>query len=419
MSKRLSRRDFLSTSTKAAAALSVGSYWARTALADTRRIGANDRIVIALIGAGGRGSEDTRHACRGENVACAAVCDVADFRLKENVPTIAKVMEEEKKIAGVKIETCGDYRKVLDRKDIDGVIIGTPDHWHMPIFLAAVDAGKHIYQEKPMSKSIEEGDKMLAAARSKPQLTIQIGTQRRSDGNYAKAKALIEEGKIGEIKFARAYDCRNWVLNGDPFLRNDTLDSSKIDWKTFQEPAEHKIEFDQYRYLAWRWFWDYANGLVTDVGVHVVDIVHYLTGSTVPKSVVCNGGVYALKRWETPDIVNAVWDYGTHSVAFTSNFANGQIGDGLTLYGTKGTLEVAGHHIKVYEGDPGKVIAEFPSELKPFSHQVNWIDCIRSGKKPNAPVELGVSSLLPLHLANMAYRKGTKITWDADAHKAV
>ncbi len=418
MSSRVSRRDFLAASSRTAAALSVGSLWARSALAQARQIGANDRVTIGLIGAGGRGCEDARSACSADNVACVAAADVATFRFDQGLPAIRKAMED-RNIQGVQIETCGDYRRVLDRKDIDGVIIATPDHWHSRIFIDAMEAGKHVYQEKPMSKSIEDGYAMLAAARKHPDLRVQIGTQRRSGRIYLQAKELIDQGKIGEIKFVRCYDCRNWVLHGDPFEPKGPVDEKAIDWDTFQVPCRSKRPFDAYRYFAWRWFWDYANGLVTDVGVHVLDVVHWMTGSDTPRSVVCNGGVYALKKWETPDVVNAVWDYGTHSVAFTSNFANGHQGDGLTLYGTKGTVEVKGHSIKVWEGDPGKAIAGFPDDGGHARHQANWIECIRSGKPTNAPVELGVSSLLPLHLANLAYREGKKVTWDPDARKAV
>src|SRR4029079_13830337 len=155
---------------------------------------------------------------------------------------------------------------------------------------------KHVYQEKPMSKSIEQGFKMLEASQQHPKLTVQIGTQRRSDAHNAKAKEIIDQGKIGEIKFPRCYDCRNWVTGPDPFAPKP-VDPKSIDWDTFQEPCDHKVEYEPHRYFAWRWYWDYANGLVTDVGVHVLDVVHWLTGQDTPKSVVCNGGVYALKYW--------------------------------------------------------------------------------------------------------------------------
>ncbi len=158
-------------------------------------------------------------------------------------------------------------------------------------------------------------------------------------------------------------------------------------------------------------------GLVTDVGVHVIDNVHYLLGEPTPKSAVCNGGVYGVKYWETPDVVNAVIDYGTFAISFTSNFTNGFEGDGFYIYGSKATMEVHGNDIKVWaEGDRGKPLEHWPNQF--VAHQHNWIDCIRSGKRPNAPVELGVSSLLPSHMSNLAYRTGKRITWDPASRKA-
>ncbi len=422
--QELSRRDFLTRSSRTAAALGVGSVLAgcsqqegrftpATAAGVPRKIGANDRIRIGLIGSGGQGTHDACVACSADNVVCVALCDVAEFRLNEATGRITKAMER-KGHDGVKIDHYDCYRRLLDRKDIDAVIIATPDHWHYRPSLAAVQAGKHIYQEKPMCYTIEQGLEMVEAARERPELTVQIGTQRRSGTHYPKAKKLIDDGVLGEIRYVRAHDCRNYITGRDPFAPREV--TGKIDWDRFQEPCPHKVNYDPWRYFAWRWFWDYAGGLVTDVGVHVMDVVHWLTGKTTPKSVVCNGGVYGLEYWETPDVVNAVWDYGTHCVAFVSNFTNGFDGDGLILFGTKATMEVRGQHIYVWaEGDRKKPIHEFPPEG--VKHQHNWIDCIRTGKTPNAPVELGFSSLLPSHLANLAYRRGTKLTWDPVAKK--
>jgi predicted dehydrogenase len=205
------------------------------------------------------------------------------------------------------------------------------------------------------------------------------------------------------------------MAGADPFAPRDV--TGKIDWDKFQEPSAHKVAYDPWRYFAWRWFWDYANGLITDVGVHVIDLVHMITGKTVPISAVCNGGVYGMKYWETPDIVNAVWDYGTYTLVFTSNFTNGYEQDGAIFYGTKGTMEIRGNDIKVFEeGQKIKPIARFPREGP--VHQHNWLECIRTGKTPNAPVDLGLNSLVPSLIANLAYRKGTKVTWDAKTQTA-
>jgi predicted dehydrogenase len=413
-SQSISRRSFLAASGASAAAFALGANFSRTAMAQRRVIGANDRINFALIGSGGQGTHDACTCADIKDIACVALCDLAEFRLNEASAAITQHMEKAG-TAGVKIDRFDDYRRLLDRKDIDAVIIATPDHWHAAPFMAACEAGKHIYQEKPFCFSIELGKKMTEAAKKQKGLTIQIGTQRRSDTNNLQAKALIEEGKIGEIKYVRAFDCRNYLAGADPFAPRDV--TGKIDWDKFQEPIAHKVAYDPWRYFAWRWFWDYANGLITDVGVHVIDLVHMITGKTAPISAVCNGGVYGMKYWETPDIVNAVWDYGTYTLVFTSNFTNGYEGDGAIFYGTKGTMEIRGNDIKVYEeGQKVKPMARFPREGP--VHQHNWLECIRTGKAPNAPIELGLNSLVPSLIANLAYRKGTKVTWDAKTQTA-
>lgn len=418
----LSRRDLLATSAKSAAAFGMGSMLASsTALGQARKSGANDRIRIGVIGSGGQGTHDAYQSCRADNVICVALCDVAEFRLREATARITQEMEKQGH-KGVKIDHYGDHRHLLDRDDIDAVIIATPDHWHYRVFLDALEAGKHIYEEKPMSYSIEQGMEMVAAARKHPKLTVQIGTQRRSGTQYPKAKKLIDDGVLGNITYARAYDCRNFVTRPDPFAPRDV--SGPIDWDRFQKPCEHKVEYDPWRYFAWRWFWDYAGGLVNDVGIHVMDVVHWLTGATVPKSAVCNGGVYGFDYWETPDVVNAVWDYGTHCVSFVSNFTNGFEGDGLTIFGTKATLEVRDHDIYVWEDTHGNRRGHGDKPMHMFKHegydhQKNWIKSIRMGQEPPAPVELGFSSLLPSLMANIAYRKNTKVNWDPQAKRVV
>jgi len=412
----LSRRDFLTRSAATTVGLGVGAQLLnRTAQAATRRIGANDRIVLGLIGSGGRGTAGILTSLSAPNVDCVALCDVADFRMEEACARIDKKLAVDGR-KGPKIDRYGDYRKFLERKDVDAVLIATPDHWHYRPFMAALEAGKHIYQEKPMSFTIEQSLDMVAAAKKRPDLVVQIGTQRRSGKQYPKAKAYIDAGHLGKIVMVRCYDTRNWSVSGDPFLLKG-LPEQQVDWKQFEEPCATKHPYDSYRYFTWRWYWDYANGLVNDVGVHVMDVVHWLTGSSVPKSAVCNGGVCIFDHWETPDVVEAVWDYGTHMVAFTSEFGNGRIGSGLTIYGTKQTLEVRDKDIVVWdEGQPDKPVLQIPAE--DGNHHANWIECIRTGQTPNAPVELGHSSLLPSHLANLAYKAGRKITWDAAKQKA-
>lgn len=409
-SERLTRRGFLRRSTAAVAAIGLGAgVRPRTALSVARTIGANDRIVLGLIGSGGMGTVDLLAAMKEPNVVAGAVCDLAEFRLK------ALIEKTRDQPGGPPKAVFGDYRPMLDDKNIDAVIIATPDHWHFQPFVDSIGADKHVYQQKPMCYTIEQGREMVRVAQAKPNLVVQIGTQRRSGRQYPKAKELIDQGRIGKVTYVRCWDTRNWSRN-DPFTPRPF--EGKLDWERFELPCKTKTRFDPYRYFAWRWYWEYAGGLVTDVGVHVMDVAHWLTGKDTPRDVVCNGGVYGLPYWQTPDVVNAVWNYGTHSVVFTANFNNGFHGDGLALYGTDATMEVQGHDIVVIaEHGKREVIARFASENS--SHEGNWIRAIRGQEKVNAPVELGFKSLLPCLLANLAYRSGKKLSWDPQAEKVI
>lgn len=409
---RMTRRGFLKNSSAAVAALGAATVLRpQTARSAEQVAGANERVRVGLIGAGGMGSYNIGAMMGNKplNVEIAAACDIAEFRLN----AVAKMTQEGQGKACKTVMT--DYRALLDDKSIDAILIATPDLWHFQPYCDSLDAGKHVFQQKPMCYTIEQGLEMVKRAKAHPKQIVQIGTQRRSGLQYPKARAFVEQGKLGKITYVRCWDTRNWIHN-DPFAPRPF--EGKVDWDHFQKSCKMKVAFDPWRYFAWRWYWDYAGGLVTDVGIHVMDVVHWLTGNDTPKNVVCNGGVYGMKYWETPDVVNSVWDYGTHSIEFTGNFTNGQHGDGLNIYGTEATLEVRGHDIVITaENDKRDVIAEFKAEIQ--SHEANWIDCIRSGKAPNAPAELGFKSLLPLLLGNLAYRSGKKLSWDAENQKVV
>jgi predicted dehydrogenase len=403
------RREFLKRTSRAAVGAGFGLAASQalhgTTAARAQEPGANEKVVLGVIGTGGRGTGIMRTAMRCPGVEVAGVCDVYDER-----------RDRAREIAGEQAKTYGDHRKLLDCKDIDAVIIGTPDHWHHDVFRDAIQAGKDIYCEKPMSKTIEEARHMVGLAQASDQV-VQIGTQRRSGKQYPEARKLIESGKIGRIRFVRAYDCRNYTQR-DPFRPPESF-SGKIDWQRFLGNAP-ACKFDPHRYFAWRWFWDYAGGLVTDVGVHVLDVIHWLTGVDTPQSVVCSGGVYELEYWQTPDVVNAVFDYGSHSVALTFNFANKHQGNGIMIYGTDATMEVRRSTIYVYpeSGDASKPELTIPESGWVQEHVQNFIDCVRSREEPAAPVELGYRSLLPLHLANMAYRERRVVAWDAGRARA-
>ena len=211
--------------------------------------------------------------------------------------------------------------------------------WHHDIFIDAINAGRDIYQEKPLSHTIDEGRRMVDAAKASDRV-VQIGNHRRSGSHWHQAFQAIREGLIGEIISIRTYDCRNFS-GGDPWQargRNLSIyDSTKIDWKRFLGKAPER-PYSPERCSAWRWFWDYAGGLLTDIGAHNIDVALWMADQLEIQSVVANGGVYHFDFWETPDVVHSVMDCGTFSIGFTVNFVNGYDGYRHSIFGTKGSV---------------------------------------------------------------------------------
>lgn len=391
--ERITRRSFLKKSAKGAAAVtlaSVGVPGVRSVL------GANDRIIVGVIGTGGRGQSHIRHLLNLKEKV-AAVSDVASFRL-----------EQAKRLTGGKADGYVDYRRLLERKDINAVVIATPDHWHRDQFVDAVEAGKDVYQEKPLSHTIAEGKEMVAAVKRTGRI-VQVGNQYRSDPHWARLKEEVEAGTFGKMRWIRVFDCRNWS-KGDPFAPPSRFDRSGIDWDRFLGKAP-KVPFDPYRYFAWRWFWDYAGGLLTDLGAHQLGLVHWILNVKWPKSVAANGNVYQLPHWETPDNVHAVLDYGEFAVVFSTEMLNGRDGDRGVWYGTDATLTTAGK-FNIYPefGDRGKPIKTW--ENQGGDHIKNWLDCVRSRKQPNSTIEYGHQVITACHMANIAYRTGRKVTFE-------
>ncbi len=397
----MNRRDFVQTS--AALGLSALTY--------SRVLGANEKLNLGLIGSGGRGRSLISEATK-QRQNCVALCDVAPFRMEAVTAALKKLGMKHKP------EYYADHRKLLEHKGLDAVIIATPDHWHHDCLKSAMEANKDTYIEKPLSKSIEQGKSMVAMVR-KTKCIVQVGNQRHSGEHWKRCREVIQAKDFGDLVWVKVWDCRNWVKR-DPFAPPKGFDASrmKIDWKTFLGKAPQR-PFDPHRYFAWRWFWDYAGGLMTDIGAHQLDIVQWLGGvEHGPKSVVANGGHYHFKYWETPDVIHGVWDYGKFAATFAVEFINGYDGVGATFYGTKRTLWAdADKEVRVYDTidkpnpnqkpiDSWKVIYEGPAHMK------NWLECCKSRKQPNSTIELGHRVITACHLANMSYRSGKRIDWD-------
>jgi len=404
----LSRRGFLHSS--AALTLTAASY--------NRVLGANDALAIGLIGSGNRGKSVLTEALKLKH-NCVALADVAKFRLEK----LSKFVEDD--YAQDKPTLHADHRKLLDQKGIDAVIIATPDHHHRDLLIAAMLAEKDTYIEKPLTRSMDEGKEMMEAVRKQPRI-VQVGNQRHSGAHWKKARDVVQSNDFGDLVWAKVWDCRNWVKK-DPFAPPATFtkdDVKSIDWDAFLGKAP-KREFNPQRYWSWRWYWDYAGGLMTDIGAHQLDIVQWLGGVDAPKSVVANGGNYHFKHWETPDVIHGVWDYGKFVATFAVEFVNGADGVGACFYGTKQTLVAdATKEIRVYDTiDPIKAdtkpIDSWKVENESPAHVKNWLECCVSRKEPNSPIELGNRVITAAHLANLSYRTGKKIFWDAEREQVI
>jgi predicted dehydrogenase len=401
-----SRRGFLTASAAALAAPSI------------RALGANEKLQIGLIGCGNRGKTLALEAMKlGHTIA--AIADVADFRRDALVKAVVDAEQE-------KPDRYRDYRHVLDRKGIDAVIIATPDHHHRDMLIAAVEAEKDVYIEKPLTKSIEEGKEMIEAVRKGPKRIVQVGNQRHSGPHWRRCKDAIESDDFGQLVSVRVWDSRNWVKR-DPYAVPEWFDKEsekQIDWTGFLGKAQ-KRAFTPLRYWQWRWYWDYAGGLMTDIGAHQLDLVQWLGGVDAPKSVTANGGVYHFKTWETPDVVNATFDYGKFAATFNVEFINGADGVGAAFYGTRQTLIAdAEKEVRLYDTADKILPTTEPKErwkVEPETalHVKNWLDCCRSRKEPNSPIELGHRVILSAHLANLSYRTAKKIFWDADRQEII
>jgi predicted dehydrogenase len=402
-SNTTSRRDFLKRTAQGAAAVGLASM--SRPLLGQEIAGANDQIRIGVIGTGGRGTWGMQTAMQhGAHVA--AVCDVYTARL-ENAASIAKTDPG-------KYE---DHRALLDRDDVDAVIIATPDHWHCQCLKDAVAAGKDVYIEKPLSKTIEEGKEMVKAVRATNQV-VQVGNHRRSGEHWVRAREVIQSGVLGKLTWVRVFDTRNWC-NNDPFAPPARLDGT-INWKRFLGSAPYH-EFDMHRYFAWRWYWDYAGGLLTDIGAHQLDVAQWLTDMLGPKTVAANGGNHFFDYWETPDNVHTVLNYGTHTTLFSVQFLNDHDGVGGEFYGSDATLVVdrAGFHVYPQGEGREKAVMEWPAYYEGPAHVKNWLDCIRSREEPNSPIETGHRVITAAHLSNISYREGRRVEWDVETEQEV
>ena len=427
------RRHFLAASAAVPAALAQTSP--------------NDKIRLALIGAGGMGSGDANTAVSTGLAELVAVADIYDGRLtraKENW--------------GSHIQTTRDYRELLAKKDIDAVIIGTPDHWHARIAIDAMNAGKDVYVEKPMVQKVADGHAVIETA-AKTNRILQVGSQRVSSIIYDKARELLASGTIGELNLVEAWWDRNSALGAWQYSVPPDASPANVDWDRFLGTAP-KRAFEPVRLFRWRNYQDYGTGVAGDLFVHLFSGLHYITGAQGPNRVFATGG---LRYWkdgrDVPDVMMGVYDYPKFNLALRVNFVNGA-GEtsGFRFVGSEGIMTVGGtvSISKINrETEPGYTIGTFPRRVqeeflkdyrakypgKPataagmlsqpedtyraprgyndhFDHHRNFLQAVRSRKPVTEDALFGLRAAGPALLSNRSYFEKKTFVWDANKCEA-
>jgi len=400
------RRNFLlGLGAFSAAALTVGPA------AATRAVAANDTINIGCIGTGGRCRTLMQALAKVPGVRITAVCDVWDAALAEG-----------QKLADPMAFRTKFHHELLARKDVDAILIGSPDHWHVPLTIDACAAGKDVYVEKPLTHDLSEGDAVIKAQNDHHRV-VQVGMQQRSMTHIQKAAEIIRGGGIGKVSKVHL----TWNRNTPRWNKSKQgVDPKSVDWKRFcgNAPDQH---FDDYKMRQWRWFWDFGGGIFTDLMVHWIDVAHWILDLNHPEEAASIGDyVNAKDVWETPDSVQTLLRYPKQEVQcyFEGTFSNARNGAMIEFMGIDATLYIdRGGYIVTPERNkkvqPSELIlgagprgADFYDQPEgEVLHLANWIDSIRSRAKPTAPAEAGVSAAAAAHLANISLRKGIVAKW--------
>jgi predicted dehydrogenase len=403
-----SRRRFLNTAAGASAAVLGARRLAAQAIKPGRRVlGANDRIVMGIIGAGGMGRGHMENFQNVGGMEWAAVCDVYE-------PNLQKGM----KIADGNAKGFAEHERLLDRKDIDAVLIATPEHWHHDHLIAAVAAGKDAYCEKPMCWNLQQGREMIDAVRKSDSI-VQIGMQRRSSPVIRdEVKKVFEDGTLGKIHMVRAE--WYWNFKVDPHAE---AERDKLNWERFCGPAGVQ-EYSPVKYRYWRYYWPFSGGNETDQGTHLMDVVLWMMNAKQPKSAVQWGTVYENKPTETPDTFCCTFEFPDFLCTWTLGYTTNTWFNGwsITFQGTRGALFLTEAGYRLFnqvngweKGWPKPAKQTLPGNVtSTVPHIQNFLECVRSRKEPNAPVEIGFQGVRPLHLANAALKSNRRAVLEDD-----
>ena len=372
-----------------------------TALASTKVLGANDALRVGVIGAGGRMNGLLDAADKAGTYQIVAVSDVYG-------PHRDAIKERSNGAATTHV----DYRGVLE-KDIDAVIIASPDHWHVRMAVDALSAGKDVYLEKPVTHTIEEGATLTRAVRSGKQI-LQCGMQQRSWTHFRDAVDLIQGGSLGRVVQVRTYWWQNYQRS-----TLKPVDMQALDWKLWLGSAPDQ-PFSEEKFYRWRWFWNFGGGAMTDLFTHWIDVAHWAMKADQPSVAQMLGDKYIYEAWECPDTVQAAFRYPGFDVVYEGMMASSIDDGGLEFRGMDATLKINRSGFFIYregvQANQNPVVKEESFRDGTISHMQNFFECVRSRKEPNAPVETGVAAARAGQVANLAYhRNNGQITWPLKA----
>ncbi|MBS1830861.1 MAG: Gfo/Idh/MocA family oxidoreductase [Bryobacteraceae bacterium] len=414
-----SRRDFVKSSSAALAPAVLSAQ------------NVNSELQLAWIGTGGRGYYLMERLYKGNSkpFKVVATCDTYDGNL-------ARGKDRIQTMGGNTPKATKDFREILADKSVDAVVIATPEHLHYPMAIAALKANKHIYLEKPLAHTIEEGAEIVKLA-EKVGRVVQVGTQNRSNTLYQKAKEMVAKGMIGDVHYVRAFWYRNSLPDNPAWRYTIPADANEqnTDWQKFLGAAP-KRAFHKGRYYQWRLYWDYSGGISTDLLVHQTDITNFVCGKATPSSCMASGGIY---RWtdaaddrEVPDTFSALYEYpDKFHINYSCYFGNVKYGYGEQFMGNEGTIEVLNRQIltftpETFNGKPPAHVAarkeeriELPGNdnIAVESHIKNWLAAIRGQEKLIAPVQVGQQAAISGHLATLSFRNNKKVLWDDKTQK--
>jgi predicted dehydrogenase len=378
--------------------------------------GANDRISAAFIGMGRMGRANLSYALKQPGLAVAAVSDVWQ-------PNVERTIAQADKAGAARPRVARDFREVLADKSIDAVVISTPDHWHAWMTVEACKAGKDVFVEKPVCVALNEGVKMLEAAR-KYKRVVQSGTMQRSAVHFGKAREIVRSGELGKVTFVHTWNYGNSPREG---LGNppDEAPPAGLDWDMWLGPAPKRpynfnrfgVDPHEKRFSTFRWFWDYAGGMMTDWGVHWLDIVQMAFDEAMPTAVTALGGkLWYTDNRETPDTIQVTYEYPGFVASYEHRSGNGQSmfgeGGGILFHGDKATMFLSRRGYRIVPEGKGETVEVTSTDSGNANHWSNFLECVRTRRNPTSDIENGFRSTATCLLGNAALRSRRRIDFD-------